>query len=296
LTVHHTWGVPVIPGSALKGLLNHYVDAVYGPAVTGMHPMDPDFPQEERDRAPFRGVTWAGKRIEHGPGEVHRALFGAPRAKSDRLFQAFGAGETVGHVMFHDALFVPEGVGEQPFAVDVLTVHQRSYYGQARKQAGSNECPLPNDYDDLNPVSFLTVRPDTRFLVAMSGPSEWTQLAFGLLRDALIEWGVGGKTTSGYGHIRKEDWKAIWPEEPPPSAVVEELGVWLSSTKLEQRPKLEQLPGETWLPRLRAASSDEKREIAKLIRKEIKSKKLTAERDQIIAEIMNEPVETDDRP
>ena len=25
LTVHHTWGVPVIPGSALKGVLAHYI-------------------------------------------------------------------------------------------------------------------------------------------------------------------------------------------------------------------------------------------------------------------------------
>lgn len=31
LTLHPTWGVPMIPGSALKGLLNHYIDAVYGP-------------------------------------------------------------------------------------------------------------------------------------------------------------------------------------------------------------------------------------------------------------------------
>ena len=29
LSVHHTWGVPVIPGSALKGLLSHYIDIVY---------------------------------------------------------------------------------------------------------------------------------------------------------------------------------------------------------------------------------------------------------------------------
>lgn len=40
LTVHHTWGVPVIPGSALKGLVAHYVDAVYGPSDPERPPWD----------------------------------------------------------------------------------------------------------------------------------------------------------------------------------------------------------------------------------------------------------------
>ena len=30
LTVHHTWGVPVVPGSALKGTLAHHVATTYG--------------------------------------------------------------------------------------------------------------------------------------------------------------------------------------------------------------------------------------------------------------------------
>ena len=30
LTVHHTWGVPVIPGASLKGLCAHYTAATYG--------------------------------------------------------------------------------------------------------------------------------------------------------------------------------------------------------------------------------------------------------------------------
>jgi CRISPR-associated protein Cmr6 len=38
LTTHRTWGVPVVPGTALKGLLSHYVDAVYGPRDPKLHP------------------------------------------------------------------------------------------------------------------------------------------------------------------------------------------------------------------------------------------------------------------
>lgn len=298
LTVHHTWGVPVIPGSALKGLLNHYVDAVYGPAATGVHPMAPDFPETERDRAPFRGVTWIGNRIEHGPGEVHRALFGAPRARTDGLYADAGAGETVGLVVFHDALFVPGSAGDTPFAVDVLTVHQKPYYDHQGRRGG------PNDYEDPNPVAFLTVRPGTKLLVALTGPAAWTGLAFGLLRDALVEWGAGGKTTSGYGHIRPEGWTPIWPPgdavTPAPkrgagaaapaalSPLVEELRAWLFGEEPTQREKLALLRTR-WLPRLATSTPEDRQEIAKIVRKGIKNIRLAVERDELIREIVGEP-------
>jgi len=106
----------------------------------------------------------------------------------------FKAGASGGLVTFHDALYVPR-IGEsedRPFAADVLTVHQRSYYDSSGKSA-------PNDYDPPNPVAFLTVRPGARLLFALSGPADWTELAEKLLHDALEQWGVGGKTSAGYG-------------------------------------------------------------------------------------------------
>lgn len=195
LTVHHTWGVPLIPGSALKGLLAHYVDAVYGPE-------DPDRPsweqpEGERERALYQGVTWNDRRIRRGPGEIYRALFGAPDADEDRELRerGFAAGAQRGLVVFHDALYVPGGEeADRPFAADVLTVHQKAYYNSEGK------CP-PNDYDAPNPVSFLSVRPGARMLLALSGPPDWTALAKRLLLDALEQWGVGGKTSSGYGRM-----------------------------------------------------------------------------------------------
>lgn len=199
LTVHHTWGVPIIPGSALKGLLAHYMDAVYGPA-------DPSLPQweqpdGERDRARYQGVTWRGRRIRRGPGEVYRALCGAPDADEDGVMRerAVEAGASTGSVVFHDALYVPGSVDDdRPYATDVLTVHQKGYYDSS----GAN---WPSDHDSPNPVAFLTVRPNVRMLCAVSGPPEWTELAEKLLLDALREWGVGGKTSSGYGRLVPSD-------------------------------------------------------------------------------------------
>lgn len=196
LTVHRTWGVAVIPGSALKGLLAHYVDAVYGPEKLDPFPWQQ--PANARERARYQGLIWRGRRIQRGPGEVYRALLGAPDADDDRTMRDHGieAGATAGLVAFHDALYVPGSAPEdRPFAVDVLTVHQKAYYDAP----GGNS--WPNDYDDPNPVAFLTVRPCVRMLVALSGPPDWTELAERLLIDALREWGVGGKTSSGYGRL-----------------------------------------------------------------------------------------------
>jgi CRISPR-associated protein Cmr6 len=195
LTVHRTWGVPVIPGSALKGLLAHYVSAVFGPSDPHCWPWEQT--GDEQTRAEYQGVLWQGKRIKRGPGAVYRALFGAPDADEDDLFRkhGFDAGAVAGLVTFHDALYVPRNAqDDKPFALDVLTVHQKPYYDDSGQH-------WPNDYSSPNPVSFLTVRPGTHFLFALSGPADWTELAESLLVDALQEWGVGGKTSAGYGRL-----------------------------------------------------------------------------------------------
>ncbi len=196
LVVHHTWGVPVIPGSMLKGLLAHYVDAVYGPRDPAQPPWRQS--EEERPRADYQGNIWRGRRIQRGPGVICRALFGAPDAEDDALMREHGfedVGASAGLVIFHDALYVPGSVpGDKPFAADVLTVHQKVYYGNAGQH-------WPNDYESPNPVAFLTVRPGARIFLALSGPPDWTELAERLLRDALAKWGVGGKTSAGYGRL-----------------------------------------------------------------------------------------------
>ena len=47
----------------------------------------------------------------------------------------------------------------------------------------------------------MTVKKGTKFQVFLSGDREWAQLAMDILTEALIAWGIGGKTTgAGYGH------------------------------------------------------------------------------------------------
>lgn len=181
LSVHHTWGVPVIPGSALKGILAHHIAVYYGAA-----PSDDD---EDQERARWRGVTWDGSRIVRGPGQLYRVLFGSPDVDYESSAQK-------GIVIFHDALYIPGSCErDEPFVRDVLTVHQKTYYDRR----GSTQ---PNDYDDPNPVGFINVKPGACFLLALGGPDDWTALAMHLLLEALRERGVGSKTSLGYGRLQ----------------------------------------------------------------------------------------------
>ena len=209
LRVHHTWGVPCIPGSALKGLLSHWLDVVYGPSQDHLacHPWDPSHP--EPDRAKFRRANPLG-RPPHGAGEVQRILFGSPEVDADRkpLRECGGldlhAGVTAcrGRLVIHDALFVPGSAGDVPFLADVLTVHHADYY-QGKGAA--------NDHESPTPVGFLSVRPGVHLLLAVDlAPGEnaayepWVDFAFALLIEALADWGIGSKTAAGYGQLEKK--------------------------------------------------------------------------------------------
>jgi CRISPR-associated protein Cmr6 len=198
LHLHHTWGTPLIPGSALKGLLAHYLQASYGPAVG-------DEGDELQAREPWRGVEWRDKAPQRGPGEAYRAIFGAPDAKQDEEGNP-NQGMIRGRIQFHDALWVPEVAS--PLALDVLTPHHAQWYqGKAQE---------PNDYDDPTPVPFLTVRPGQRFWVVLSGaPEDLVMVKFALteLVEALSEWGVGGKTAAGYGRVHHDKALAALGEE-----------------------------------------------------------------------------------
>jgi len=73
-----------------------------------------------------------------------------------------------------------------------------AYYGQLEGQTQPGQ-RWPNDYDSPNPVGFISVRPGTKFLLALSGEGEWPELALCLLTEAIGAWGAGGKTSAGYG-------------------------------------------------------------------------------------------------
>ena len=163
LTLHHTYGTPVLPGTALKGLAAHYCHAVWGLDSTG---------------AP---TAFRGGEV---PGEAYRALFGQP--------------DEGGLVTFHDAWITPEALSSA-LCDDVMTPHHGGYY----TDTGSGDAVPPADYDDPVPVAYLAVTGTFRAAVTadpLLGP-EWADRAILLLERALGDWGIGGKTASGYGRL-----------------------------------------------------------------------------------------------
>jgi CRISPR-associated protein Cmr6 len=104
ICLHRTYGVPYIPGSALKGL-----------AAAAAH---------KHLQAP--GWRKAGK--DETIGEWHQVLFGDQ--------------ESSGYVTFHDALWIPEG-NALPLDLDVMTVHHPNYYqGDAPPADWDNPNPV----------------------------------------------------------------------------------------------------------------------------------------------------------
>jgi len=159
ITLNRIYGVPIIPGSALKGLTRRYYEQVVG----------------EKD------------------DNIAQVLFGA--MPKDRKEDDQG---NAGFVIFYDVWYVPEN-NEKPLCGDVITVHHPEYYSKAGRGAA------PTDFDNPNPVPFISAR--GKFLVALGLDAEcderkeWLECAFKLVEDALRDYGVGAKTSSGYGRL-----------------------------------------------------------------------------------------------
>lgn len=200
ITLHHTYGMPVIPGSALKGLLAHYV-------------------------APMSGLT---------------------QKERDVLI---GTTDDAGFLSFFDAWYVPGPPAESPFRRDVITVHHPIYY------ASRGEKRAPWDFDDPNPVPFITAV--GRYLIAVRCREDpaWATLALALLERALGDWGVGAKTSSGYGRLDRDT-----PPAPPDPLLAEIRSLPVEEVRADPR-----VIQRLFYDRLREAPVTTKREGAGLI-------------------------------
>ncbi len=181
IRLHHTYGLPILPGSALKGLAAHYCDQAWGPT-------------DKRFKQPTKSEDEAYRKFLAGKGPK-------PEDNFHRLL--FGTTDDSGGITFHDAWLTPDS--PEPLKLDVMTPHHPQWLD------GS---VAPTDFDSPKPVPFLSVAGRFHVAVSWHGPTSdkaknWTDLALSLLCDALKDWGIGGKTTSGYGRL-------VVPPHPPP--------------------------------------------------------------------------------
>ncbi len=93
ITLQHTWGVPYIPGSALKGLAS----------------------------------ATAARLIADKDWQRTKTLPADEKSSADILF---GDTEQIGRIIFHDAWWIPNEA-HVPIHLDVMTVHHPEYYQKA---------------------------------------------------------------------------------------------------------------------------------------------------------------------
>lgn len=178
LQLDHTWGVPIIPGSALKGV-----------AAAAAHRLA----QDDGWRKYLEGDKKGAASSKRGP--YHAALFGqggAARSEGD---------DCIGAVKFHDAWWIPRDARERPepclpIDLDIMTVHHADYY------LGKDAAPL--DTDSPNPVPFATLSGRYLLVIELTQPdidARWLDLALDLLEEGLAELGLGAKTNAGYGRM-----------------------------------------------------------------------------------------------
>ena len=188
MSLDHTLGIPVVPGSVLKGVTQDFAllhgDSGHDPAASrGQTLIDPEFV----------------------------AVFGAQTPdKPDESFKA-----RQGNVIFFDAF--PEK-STSPFEVDIMNPHYGAYYG---KEGGK----APADYLSPNPILFLTIKTGIVFRFALAVRSKARHVASpdgerasneangdqilktveSWLKGAFRLLGVGGKTRVGYGMFEMEE-------------------------------------------------------------------------------------------
>ena len=236
MTLHHTTGLPYIPGSALKGLCRNYALFTLA-AQLGVSVLPPDKPPADSKQPtplqmladllvlppdPPAAPDEVGPRAKalqqlnqaitsHHPAGSPLALAMIDALPATTHFrQAFGSQASSGACVFFDAMLaglppvVQHGREQRKtlFEVDVMAPHFSKYYSNQGQTAPTDNLPVI-------PIPFLTVAAGTSFAfaVGMRRSTSLTQAArihvmtaaLDWLKQALCEFGIGAKTAAGYG-------------------------------------------------------------------------------------------------
>ncbi len=195
MTLHHIYGIPYIPGSAIKGVTRHwFILKTF----------------DELGITEFAQISCLEKMLENSDDEDSKISKEAFKKKfitkkivpSDTLYDffterkdmiglyrdIFGTQGNAGKVQFFDAY----PVGEIKLKLDIMNPHYPEYY------SGSEP---PTDSQDPNPIKFLTVEnTEFKFHIASKNP-ELLKKAKNYLIESLKEHGIGAKTAIGYGYF-----------------------------------------------------------------------------------------------
>ena len=175
MTLHHIYGIPYIPGSAIKGVTRHWAVLKFA---------DTDRKGNEKLEDAIKRIAGA---LESGNDlniEVDKITF-------KDLIEIFGTQKQQGKVIFFDAY----PVGEIKLKIDIMNPHYPKYYSEGQP---------PADWQNPVPIKFLTIE-NTKFSFYLTSKTEddpnknLLNIAKKMLLEALKDYGIGAKTSLGYG-------------------------------------------------------------------------------------------------
>jgi CRISPR-associated protein Cmr6 len=182
MTLHHIYGIPYIPGSALKGVIrSHIIKEIFGKNIKD----ELDLKNAEEKALQDQGFC---------------DIFGCPKKKS--YYQESRQGK----IIFFDAL----PVSLPNIKPDVMNPHYAPYYSDTKGKTP------PADYHNPVPIFFLTVeKTQFEFIIGVKEKSNHKiqtgkfmdknlfEETFEWMKKGLKEHGIGAKTAVGYGYFQK---------------------------------------------------------------------------------------------
>jgi CRISPR-associated protein Cmr6 len=176
MTLHHIYGIPYIPGSAIKGVTRHWAVLKFA---------------EEKNKTENMEFEKAIEKVSNALEEGKDLELEVEKITFKDLIEILGTQGKQGKVIFFDAY----PVEEIKLKIDIMNPHYPEY------SAGKEP---PADWHSPMPIKFLSLENTTfRFYLATKVRDDFDKnllnKARELLFEALSNFGIGAKTSLGYG-------------------------------------------------------------------------------------------------
>jgi len=172
MTLHHTYGIPYIPGSAVKGITRHWIVLKFAD----------DIARETKED--FEKVIDKISSAIESDNNINRQI---DEINFKDILDIFGTQKHEGKIIFFDAY----PIDNIKLKTDIMNPHYPDYYTK-------NE--PPTDWQSPIPIKFLTIDSNTEFQFYIAGKDkELLDKTKKLLIEALKNYGIGAKTSLGYG-------------------------------------------------------------------------------------------------
>ncbi len=124
-STHHTYGMPMLAGSAIKGAVRSYTENLF-----------------EKNNQPNKE-------------NILNILFGSGDEETDS--------DNAGYIIWHDAWWIPNEVNK-PFVSEIVTVHHQQYYDGKLDEALDMESPTPNQQIAIQGGFYFTLQGDDKWV------------------------------------------------------------------------------------------------------------------------------------